>query len=208
MTEYLDRRFSTLFTGFPGKVALRGRRSFRFTKINGKPLKEALWHSCGNRRDFVSKLVDVNIVRINHYQFRFGKKSLAKRVERGYAKDFKDQKMYADIDINDLPSVHNETEDFTMTKIRDVFPQLLENCPSLILECVSGVGRADHKFPVCVATMSRHTPQLHSIFGVPLSEGSHGGAQSSGAPLPTPGDFKSLRCAHSISLSPHPFLLA
>ena len=45
--------------------------------------------------------------------------------------------------------------------------------------------------------------ELKAKFGVPLSEGS--GAQSSRAPLPTPGAFKSLRCAHSSN--PHPFLL-
>lgn len=131
VTEYLSRRSSTPFTAFPGKVALKGLRDFHFTKINGKPLKEALWHSCGNRRDFVSKLVDVNVVRINHYQFRYGKKSLARRVSRGYAKDFKDQKLYAEMDLERLPAIHNETEDLTMTNIRDLFPELLENTPSL-----------------------------------------------------------------------------
>ena len=157
VTEYLTRRSSIPFTDFPGKVALKGLRNFHRTKIIGKPLKEPLWHSCGNRRDFVSKLVDVNVVRINHYQFRYGRKSLERRVQRGYAKDFKDQRLYADMNINELPSIRNETEDFTMAKIRSEFPQLLENISSskrkeVPSECMKVFGTVTWT-PLVTATM-------------------------------------------------------
>lgn len=124
---------------------LRGGRSFFDTRIKGKPLREALWHSCGNLSDFVSKLVNANVLRINHYQFIYGKKSLERRVRRGSALDFKDQQSYASIDLNILPSIHNETHDYTMTRVRDAFHELLENRPSqprkqVASECVALEG--------------------------------------------------------------------
>jgi hypothetical protein len=130
--EKLTLRSTTTYTEHAGKTVLKAGRSFYYTKVYGKPLKLPLWHKCYGRKDFKRPpMVDHNVIRINHYRFRYGLQSFKKRVERGFAGNFKGASSYAKLNISKGdPWIQNVTQDFAMVKTKQKLKGLMTAVPS------------------------------------------------------------------------------
>jgi hypothetical protein len=76
-------------------------------------------------------MVDHNVIRINHYRFRYGLQSFKKRRERGFAGNFKGASGYAKLNIsNGDPWIQNVTQDFAMVETKQKLKGLMTAVPS------------------------------------------------------------------------------
>lgn len=132
--ETITQRARLPFTRHAGKVVLRGGYSFLFTQVYGKPYNLPLWHKCDDRREFDARTLSPNVVRLNHYMFRYGLDSFDKRATRGTSRNFKGQGMFKNKTLSEnmdaFPWLRNSTTDRHLTNVGVEFAGLLDAVPS------------------------------------------------------------------------------